>query len=91
MDAFFRQGGSFPRSHINMFAQQVSNTEPGQRCAAVVEKAPLLGGTGRYQTKVTNSKIQDFLNSCIRIEHQREQCVIPLQKACGGRYAPGRS
>nr|WP_166488031.1 hypothetical protein [Mesorhizobium ciceri] len=57
MDAFFRQGGSFPRSHIKMFAQQVSNTEPGQRCAAVVEKAPLLGGTGRYQTKV---KIRSF-------------------------------
>lgn len=59
-----------------MCAQQVSNTEPGEQCGAVVA---LLGGTGRYQTKVT---IEDSgsLNSCIRIEHQRKQSVIPLSR-----------
>lgn len=59
-----------------MCAQQVSNTEPGEQCGAVVA---LLGGTGRYQTKVTIEE-SGSLNSCIRIEHQRKQSVIPLSR-----------
>jgi hypothetical protein len=98
MDAFVYQSWRFLRGRIGVLSQQVPNTEPSQRCTAVVQKDPLvsriIGGgngtdeilkqlcralpygakpdfvafaiqanlTGRFKAKVTDAKVQDFLN-----------------------------
>jgi hypothetical protein len=42
VDPLVRQSGRFLGGHIDVFAQQISNAEPGQRRAAVVQKDPLV-------------------------------------------------